>query len=202
MRRLCHGLALFAFVLCTIVISSGASAASCEPFHKLLTGTAHRLYGMDAPVAMFAGQMTQESGCRPGITAWDNGRGLAQFMDGTSAQVARLYPELGPPEPYSPAWAIPALLRYDGWLYARVKGADACEKWGAALTSYNGGLGYVMQAQKASADPAHWFGVTEKVPTRQNAKNWDYSRRYPRWIIFTHAPKYTSWGATVCEGKS
>lgn len=179
-----------------------ASAASCEPFRKLLTGTAHRMYGMGAPVPMFAGQMTQESGCRPGITAWDNGRGLAQFMDGTADQVARMYPELGKPAPYSPTWAIPALLRFDGWLYGRVKGADECERWGAALKGYNAGLGYVQQAQKAAPTPDVWFNATEHVLTRQSAKNFEYSRMYPRWIILKHQKNFAAWGHVVCEGKS
>jgi soluble lytic murein transglycosylase-like protein len=194
MRRLLLAVAL-------LFAAAGAHAADCSPFRKLLTGTAHRYYGMDAPVAMFAAQMMQESGCRPGITAWDNGRGLAQFMDGTSAQVARTYPELGKPAPYNPGWAIPALLRYDGWLRDRVKGDDGCERWGAALKGYNAGLGYVQQAQKASAQPGRWFDVTEHVATRQSPKNFEYSRLYPRWVLFKHQPKFAGWSAMMCEGR-
>ena len=48
-----------------------------------LTREAHFIFGLDAPIPTLAAQIEQESGWRPGITAWDNGRGLAQFMDPT-----------------------------------------------------------------------------------------------------------------------
>lgn len=191
-------------IVCLILAlcGAGAHAADCSPYRKLLTGTAHRYYGLGAPVSMFAAQMMQESSCRPGITAWDNGRGLAQFMDGTTDQVARMYPELGKPAPYNPSWAIPALLRYDGWLYARVQGDDACQRWAASLKGYNAGLGYVQRAQRQSSAPGRWFGVTEDLNVGQSGKNFEYSRNYPRVILFKHQPQYANWGGVVCGGLS
>ena len=178
-----------------------ALAADCRPYQKLLVGTAHRLFGLDAPITMFISQIKQESDCRPGVTAWDNGRGLAQFMDGTTDQVARLYPDLGTPEPYNPAWAIPAMLHYDAWINARVKGNTECDRWAATLNSYNRGLGYTQQAQKVSSAPGVWFGVTEHVTGRQSAKNFEYARMYPRWILFKHQQHFLDWGTPVCEGR-
>ena len=156
------------------------------------------MYGLDAPVPMFAGQIHQESGWRADVTAWDNGRGLAQFMDGTAAQVARSFPDLGAPNPYNPLWAMRAMVRFDGWLYARVKGDNPCERWAAALKSYNAGLGHVQRSQAASKSPGVWFGVTEYVPNRQSPQNFEYSRTYPRKIIFNHQKVYSSWGSPVC----
>jgi len=150
---------------------------------------------------MFAGQIRQESGWRPGVTAWDNGRGLAQFMDTTAAMIARTYPELGAPDPYDPRWAIRALVRYDGWLYARVKGADACQRWGAALKGYNAGLGYAQRAQRRSPRPQQWFGATEFINAGQSPKNFEYSRLYPRWILWKHQPLYLGWGPRTCGEK-
>jgi soluble lytic murein transglycosylase-like protein len=167
-------------------------------FRATLQREAQAVYGLNAPVAMFAGQIRQESGWRPDVTAWDNGRGLAQFMDATADQVARQFPELGAPNPYDPRWAIRALVRYDGWIFGRVKGDAECDHWGATLKGYNAGPGYVQQAQKKSEQPGKWFGVTEFVPTRQNPKNFEYSRLYPHWIIFKHQPLYASWGETIC----
>ncbi|MBC7857995.1 MAG: transglycosylase SLT domain-containing protein [Burkholderiaceae bacterium] len=181
-------------------LANPAPAADCAPFRKLLTGHAHRLFGLDAPIPMFIAQITQESGCRPGVTAWDNGRGLAQFMDGTTEQVARLYPDLGTPAPYSPAWAIPAMLRYNGWLHARVRGDTECDRWAAVLKSYNAGLGYVQRAQRRSHTPGVWFNATENINAGQGDKNFEYSRRYPRLILFKHQPLYAAWGATLCAG--
>jgi soluble lytic murein transglycosylase-like protein len=167
-------------------------------FRPTLTREAQAVYGLNAPVPMFAGQITQESNWRPDVTAWDNGRGLAQFMDGTAKQVARSYPELGAPDPYNPTWAIRAMVRLDGWNYARVKGDTACDRWAASLKGYNAGLGYVQRAQKRTTHPGKWFDATESVNAGQSAKNFEYSRLYPRWILLKHQPKFTSWGTAVC----
>lgn len=184
-----------------LAVSCGAIGADlCTQYRPTLTREAQAVNGPDAPVPMYAGQITQESGCRASVTAWDNGRGLAQFMDGTTKQVSGLFPELGPPAPYDPRWAIRALVRYDGWIYRRMKGSDSCQKWGAALKGYNSGPGYSMQAQAASSDPMTWFGVTEFVRTRQSAENFEYSRTYPRKILFKHQPRFASWGRSTCAG--
>jgi soluble lytic murein transglycosylase-like protein len=187
-----------------VILALLASPALAGPqeaasrFRPTLIREAQAVYGLNAPVAMFAGQITQESNWRPDVTAWDNGRGLAQFMDGTAAQVARLYPELGAPSPYNPTWAIRAMVRLDGWNYARVQGDTACDRWAASLKGYNAGLGYAQRAQKRSKQPGKWFDATEHINAGQSAKNFEYSRLYPRWILFKHQPIFTSWGATVC----
>lgn len=166
----------------------------------MLTREAHLVNGLNAPVPMYAAQIEQESGWRTGITAWDGGKGLAQFMDGTAGDIARLYPAIGKPAPMNPAWAIQALVRYDTRLQGQVKGVDDCNRRAAALKGYNAGLGYVMQAQNKSAQPGQWWSVTEHVKTKQNPKNFEYSRQYPRWIIFKRQPNYKGWGTYTCEG--
>ena len=167
-------------------------------YRRLLTQEAQAVYGLRAPVPMFAGQIKQESGWRADVTAWDNGRGLAQFMDATAEQVSRSFPDLGAPAPYSRTWAIRALVRYDGWIWDRVKGNSACDRWGAALKGYNAGVGYVQRAQRMSPAPGVWFAATEDINSGQSVKNFDYSRRYSRLILFTHQLRYTSWGTTTC----
>lgn len=191
-------------ILCLLLFAVIAPCIAAQPaaaskYRGILVREAHFVNGLSAPVPMYAAQIEQESGWRPGITAWDNGRGLAQFMDGTAGDIARLYPELGDPQPYNATWAIRALVRYDTWLGLHVKAADDCQRSAAALKAYNGGLGYVQQAQKASAQPDVWFGVTEVVPTKQNPKNFEYSRQYPRWILFKRQPNYALWGAITCK---
>lgn len=179
--------------------SSFAQAADlCGKYRATLTREAQAVYGLAAPVPMLAGQLRQESGCRADVTAWDNGRGLAQFMDGTALQVSRSFSELGAPDPYSPTWAIRALVRYDGWLKDRVQGGNECHQWGAALKGYNAGLGYVQRAQRRSPTPGLWFDVTENINAGQSEKNFEYSRRYPHLILFKHQLLYQAWGATVC----
>lgn len=179
--------------------SLGAAPPAALKYRTVLTREAHAVIGLKAPIPMFAAQIEQESGWRANVTAWDDGKGLAQFMDGTAQDIARLYPELGAPMPYSPLWAIRALIKYDLHIYNRVKGIDECHRWGAALKGYNAGYGYVLQAQKASPKPDLWFGITEFVPTKQSAKNFEYSRMYPRWILFKRQSNYIGWGQLTCE---
>lgn len=188
-----------ALALLALVCTQAFAADPALPWRATLVREAQAVLGVQAPVPMLAGQIRQESGWRPDVTAWDNGRGLAQFMDGTAAMISRLYPELGAPDPYNPRWAIRALVRYDAWLYDRVKGRSDCERWGATLKSYNAGVGYVQRAQARSAFPYQWFNETENVNAGQSARNFNYSRQYPRWILFKHQPLYLSWGERMCE---
>jgi soluble lytic murein transglycosylase-like protein len=188
-----------------IVFGSYLAEAHAAPeaslkYRSVLTREAHFVQGLDAPIPMYAAQIEQESGWRPGITSFDNGKGLAQFTGGTIDGIGQLYPELGKSDPYNPVWSIRALVRYDTWLQARVQGMDECQRTAAALTGYNGGLGYVLQSQRASVRPGQWFGYTESVKSRQSTKNFEYSRAYPRWIIFNRQPQYRGWGHYTCEG--
>jgi len=169
-----------------------------------LTREAHIQFGLTAPLDFLAGQIQQESGWRPGITAWDNGRGLAQFMDPTAKWLTDRYPDLGAPQPYHPLWAIRAMVRLDAHNLARVAACTPCDAWGAALKGYNAGLGYVTRAQGRSSMPCLWFGkyATEWINAGQSAANFEASRMYPRWVIDKHAPTYAAWGRGVdCEGR-
>ena len=93
-----------------------------------------------------------------------------------------------------------ALVRLDDYNVKHVAGDVACDRWGAALKAYNAGLGFVQRAQKKSAHPGQWFGVTEMINAGQSAKNFEYSRMYPRWILVKRQPKYAQWGAGNCAG--
>lgn len=174
--------------------------AAAVRFRAILTREAQFVNGLNAPVPMYAAQIEQESGWNPAITAWDNGRGLAQFMDGTAADIAREFPTLGKPQPYNPTWAMQAMIRYDTKLFGQVQGVDDCNRRAAALKGYNAGVGNVLQAQKKSPQPGQWWRVTEYVQTRQNAQNFEASRMYPRRILLQRQPKYRAWGAYTCEG--
>jgi soluble lytic murein transglycosylase-like protein len=198
-----HRAMVGAWLLILATLYSCTNVHAADPalqYRSTLVREAQAVYGLGAPVPMLAGQIRQESGWRAGVTAWDNGRGLAQFMDATAQQVARSYPELGKPDPYNPRWAIRALVRYDLWIYDRVKGDTPCQRWAAALKGYNAGVGFVQKAQRRSAEPGIWFNYTEDINAGQTAKNFVYSRSYPRWILFKHQPLYTTWGTVVCQG--
>lgn len=184
-----------------MAIAGSAKAADlCDQYRPALTRESQAVYGIGAPVPALASQMRQESGCRAEVTAWDNGRGLAQFMDPTARQVSHSFPELGAPDPYNPRWAMRAMVRYDYWLHERVRGDNPCERWAAAFKSYNAGLGYVQRAQRTSPAPGTWFNATENINAGQSEGNFAYSRRYPRLILFKHQPLYAAWGTVLCSG--
>jgi len=186
---------------CSAIAGTGSAATIPKlmlPWRPIITREAQFVYGINAPVAMFASQIMQESGGRADVTASDLGRGGAQFMDGTSKFISEKFPELGAPAPYNPNWAIRAQVRYDGWIRNMVKGKDDCHRWAAVLKGYNAGPGYVKQGQAKSPDPETWFGVTEYMTTKQSAINLEYSRTYPRKILFKHQPLFATWGGIVC----
>lgn len=195
----CAGLIVpFVGMLLSGCIVFAQAAEPCDRYRATITREAHAVLGIGAPVPALAAQLMKESTCRADITAWDNGRGIAQFMDSTSAQIARLYPELGVPDPYNPTWSIRAQVRFDHWLSERVRGDDDCQRWGATFKSYNAGLGYVQRAQRASSRPGTWFGLTEDINAGQSAANFKASRQYPRTILFTHQKRYRAWGVQLC----
>ena len=185
--------------LAVLWMTSADASIQVSRWASAVTREAQAVFGINAPVPAFLGQIHQESGGREKVTAWDNGRGLAQFMDATARDVARRHPELGAPDPYNPTWAIRAMMRLNWDNYQSVRGANACERWGGAFKAYNAGAGYVLYAQRRSENPDIWFGVTEYVKTRQSPKNFEYSRLYPRWIIFRHQPVYAQYGALLCQ---
>lgn len=192
--------ALFAAVLWMFTFIAPAYGASdlCASYRTMLNHEAQVIYGVDPPTPRLIGQLRQESSCRDNVTAWDNGRGAAQFMDPTALWVSQKFPELGPPDPYSRKWAIRGMIRLNNYNEMKVQGYDECERVGAAIKGYNAGLGYVLQAQKASPEPKKWFGVTEHIPTRQSAQNFEYSRTYPHKILFKHQLLYLDWGRPTC----
>ena len=187
-------------LVCCAPLPAADMPANALRHRATLIRTAQAEWGLDAPSATFAAQIHQESTWRESITAPDDGRGLAQFMDGTATWLVKRYPALGQADPYNPAWAMRAMVRYDRHLFDQVQGVDVCQRMGAALKGYNAGVGYVLRAQTKSAEPGIWFGVTEHIQTGQSARNFEYSRLYPRWIIYKHQPRYVAagFGKGVC----
>jgi soluble lytic murein transglycosylase-like protein len=172
--------------------------AAAKQYRSELQREAQFVFGLRAPVPMFAAQIEQESSWRTGVTAWDNGRGLAQFMDPTAKFISETYPELGQPDPYNPRWAIRAMVRLNKYNFERVKGLNLCHQWAAALKAYNAGLGWVMKAQQLASEPGKWFGHVEDINAGQSQQNFEYSRLYPRKILYNRQAKYAQWGALTC----
>ncbi len=189
---------LMACILLMLAPAHAHAADNCAKYARLVTRLAINANGLNPTVPLYLAQGRQESSCDPLVTAFDKGRGFAQMMDGTSSTVSKICPQIGPPDPYSVVWSINAMICYDNWLQRHVQGNNECERIGAALVAYNGGLGYVKHAQSNSKTPGRWFGETELIPTRQSPKNWAYSRSYPKKIIYGHQKKYLTFGRAVC----
>jgi len=141
------------------------------------------------------GQIEQESGCREGITAFDGGQGLGQFMPATAKDMQEreaALRELGAePMPYAPRWAIRALVLYDHWLCQRT----GCKGFYYVFRSYNGGLG-ILNREIKNADSCEQEAIERqckrKIIRLKNGAMLDFCKvniEYPR-LIFKRAEKY------------
>ena len=182
-----------------------------------LTRLAHSGWGLDAPVPMFAAQIHQESGWNPEAVSRVGAKGMAQFMPATArwwCDLNRLSAE--DCQPTNPVWAMRALIGYDRWLYARVRGANEFDKLWAALRSYNGGLGH-WQKEAALAAALVRKSPSPLAPLPQAGEGnigrtaidaaCGKARRspvhcaenlgYPQRILLIHQPRYAAWGKAV-----
>lgn len=171
---------------------------------RALISNARAVWGLDAPVAVFAAQVHQESAWRPDARS-KFADGMAQFTPATARWISERFPEeLGSNEPFNPAWTLRALVRYDRYLWDLVDGADDCERWAMVLSAYNGGLGNlrrdVQLALSAGADGRRWFGHVEHH-SRRARWAFEENRGYPRRILLELQPRYLGWGPGVdCGG--
>lgn len=170
-----------------------------------LTRQARLMWGLDAPVAAFAGQVHQESYWRPDAVSRVGAQGMAQFMPKTATWWCDLH-GLAPTDcqPRNPTWALRAMVGYDRWLWDRLQAADACQRFAMALASYNGGLGWIRRDQKLASsqglDPGQYFGSVDTVNAGRAEWAIRENRDYPRRILLQHAPRYQSagWGRSAC----
>ncbi len=170
-----------------------------------LTRQARLVFGLNAPVATFAGQIHQESGWKADVRSPVGALGMAQFMPKTSEWISEEYPEeLGFNQPTNPIWAIRALLRYDRWIWDQVSAPTDCERMAKVLSSYNGGLG-MLRREEAKAlglrlDPERWFGHVEQVKGVRADWAWTENRQYVYRILYEHEDRYrdAGWGRGSC----
>lgn len=184
------------------------SANAAEPpraalkWRNELIRTAREIWGINAPVADFAGQLHQESGWNPAARSLVGAQGMAQFMPATAQWVSQLYPQLRENKPFNPVWAIRALVQYDRQLWRGITAKDSCQRMAFTLSAYNGGQGWVNRDKKlASAkglDSTVWFDHVEQVNAGRSAANWRENRHYPKVILYQHAARYLQWGRASC----
>jgi soluble lytic murein transglycosylase-like protein len=206
-----------ALLLCLLMQAFGLVAAkaaeipkAAEAHKATLIRTARAVWGLDAPVAVFAAQVHTESRWNAQAKSHVGAQGLAQFMPATAAWLPAVAPETGEPMPYNPGWALRALVTYDLYLWRRIGpegGATDFERMAFALSAYNGGLGWVQRDKRLAAgkglDARRWFGGVETVNAGRSAANWRENRNYPRLILRERQYLYTAagWGAGLPEGE-
>lgn len=212
MRRLyLSSLILFVVLPVAAILSNVATAraevpAEAQQYRRDLTRIAQAEWGLDAPVATFAAQVHQESRWRFNAKSPVGAQGLGQVMPSTAVWLAELFPDtLGNVEPYNPTWSLMALVSYDRWLADRIKGRNACERHAMVLSSYNGGLGWLIRDRKLAsangADPLAWFGSIERFNAGRSVSAFRENRGYPRLILKTFEAQYiaSGWGEGVCS---
>lgn len=168
-------------------------------FERPLISNARFIWGLNAPIAVFAGQIQQESAWNPDARS-PYANGLAQFTPSTAEWISSKYSDLSLNSPFEPQWALRALTRYDKFLFDRLSASDECNQWGFTLSAYNGGEGNVNKDQKLAASKglssARWFGSVEKYSNR-GPSAFKENRDYPRKILLKHQLVYLSWGPGV-----
>lgn len=159
---------------------------------------AQMVWGLDAPVAVFAAQIHQESLWRADARSPVGALGLTQFMPATARWMCDVDRALCGPAPMNPTWALRALVVYDRWLWQRTRADDDCERMAFALASYNGGLGWTQKRQRMSPRPGACLGQTCQINPGISPANQRENEHYPRVILLQHQALYRTWGPGLC----
>lgn len=190
---------------CTSLAHSAPIPKAAQQHRSALIRTAHATWGLDAPIAVFAGQIHAESRWNANAKSPVGAQGLAQFMPATAAWLPSVAPGTGEPLPYNPRWAIHALIAYDLWIWKRVPAANKYNRMAFTLSAYNGGLGWVNRDKKLAArkglDPLLWFDHVETVNAGRSAANKRENQNYPRIILRDFQWRYVDagWGPGLAE---
>lgn len=178
---------------------------AASQYRQELTRQARQVWGLDAPLAVMAAQVHQESYWNPRAISRVGAQGLGQFMPATAEWMPSIDPELIEVAPFNPRWSLRALSRYDHWLYSRLQADTSCDRWAMTLAAYNGGLGWVLRDKDLAAEHGHsrwrWWGHVERYNAGRSAANWSENRHYPRRILLELTPVYAAagWGEEVCR---
>lgn len=192
-------------IVATSTVPGGVPVGAAK-WQRELTRQARLEWGLDAPIATFAGQVQQESAWRVDAVSPAGARGLAQFMPATSDWISGAYSALSENDPLNPVWALRALATYDRVLWEASSAVDDCNRAAKMLSAYNGGAKWVARdealARSRGLDPAVYWGSVETVNAGRAPQFWNENRAYPRLILRKHEPRYVAagWGRGLCEG--
>lgn len=163
-----------------------------------LTRAAHAQWGLNAPVAVLAAQVHQESTWNPQAVSRVGARGLGQFMPGTTSWwCGRTGTGAADCLPNNPAWALRALVGYDKYLRDLTPAhySERDRMW-VALRGYNGGLGHwqLEAARTGLPSPTREQVDAACGSAKRSAVHCPENLGYPRRIMSVLQPRYASWG--------
>ena len=171
-----------------------------------LVRSARAVWGLDAPIAVFAAQVHTESWWRNDTVSSVGAQGLAQFMPSTARWLPSVAPETGKPAPFNPGWSLRALCTYDKWLWDREDGRTPFDRMAFTLSSYNGGAGWVDRDKRLAAqrglDNVRWFEHVATCNAGRRKSAFGENRAYVRLILQERQYAYikAGWGPGIVGG--
>jgi membrane-bound lytic murein transglycosylase MltF len=193
---------LISMVLVEIHNAQGAETVppEAERYKRDLIRNARFTWGLTAPIAVFAGQLHQESRWRVNAKS-KYASGLAQFTPDTAIWIGGAYSaELGEANPLNPVWALRALVIYDKHIWDKVGGRTPCDAMAFTLAGYNAGLGWVRREKRAAIkqgiNSQIYFDGVDRVCLRK-AEFCRETLQYATRILILLQPLYVTWGNTI-----
>lgn len=186
-----------------LVVAHADVPANANIYRIQLRTESQRVMGVNAPVSTLAAQITQESGWRPTVTAWDGGRGLTQFMPKTEKWACEKFRAALAGEPcdaYRPRVAMRLQAAYMKHLLSRVdEYDDACHRMGFALMGFNSGEAWRIKRQARSADSGNVW-VTASINPGVTPANQRVAQDYPHRVLRVYEPRFVAagWGRGAC----
>lgn len=165
------------------------NAAALEAAYRPVVAQYAAFYfGLPPPTPVFMAQIKQESNFRRDAKSPVGALGLMQQMPATAKWIGA---EIAlPATPLDPEWSIRAGVWYDKFLFDRVPYKNVCDKWGAALSSYNGGLGWHNKRRGRAEDPQDFWNSVRWINPGITAANQGENQEYPYRIVYKHQPAF------------
>lgn len=187
-------------VLITVGLAQAAVPREALHYKRDLIRHSRHVWGLDAPVAVLAAQIHQES-------RWNKdaksafASGMTQFTPATAVWISGAYPkDLGTNQPLNPQWALRAQSIYVKQLYDDTDAATPCDQMWKTLWKYNGGAGWVRRDERLAAKSGANIRIAKEVEPFNAGRApvfFKENRDYSRVILLKHQPLYASWGGEI-----